>query len=133
MYEWLLLGGLMLAYKASAEPSALLHLRGEYKAMQPWPASLRTIVVGESVNASDRIVAAEIIVGGTNCSGAFTGTGTMNGNRLVLRPYKPQPSMAKCEVTIMVQENGKNVQITEKSYREYHGAECNFEATLHAK
>ncbi len=133
MHKWLFLGGLILACQAFAEPTALLHLRNEYKAMRPWPASLRTIVVGESMNASERIVAAEIIVGSTNCSGAFTGMGTMNGNRLILRPYKPEPSMAKCEVTIVLDAGGKTVQVSERNCVEFHGAECNFNATLYAK
>ncbi len=117
---------------AEARP-VVLRLMGEYEATQPWSTSLRILVVGESEDLSDRLIAAEVTVGDKRCSGSFSGLGIVTGERIDIRPYKASGPESQCVVSVELDSTGKKAKLTESDCSYYQGAECNFNGVLHAR
>lgn len=79
------------------------------------------------------LVAAEATVAIEGCTGSFTGTGTLNGNVLELRPYRKEEGTEHCVVTMTFDKTGTTATLIEDRCSYFHGAQCAFEGTLKAK
>jgi hypothetical protein len=123
---------LMAAAQAATTP-VLQRVHGEYSAEKPFSTSMRMVVVGDGDKAGDRLIAAEILVGTPGCSGSFTGVGTVEKDRIILRTYKPKDPSEACTVTVEVNKTGKAVTLSESNCSYYHGAACEFSGTLTSK
>jgi len=119
-----------LAY--SAEPKSIFRrLHHEYTNVEPSQIlTLRTLVIG----STKETVAVSIVVGTRlGCTGEFSGLGAVNGERIVVRPYKPLRQEKKCEVSIDVNPTGDTVTVSESECFALHGAGCGFDGTLSVK
>ena len=115
----------------SAEPKSVLRrLHHEYTKVEPSQIlTLRTLVIGSSKEA----VAISIVVGTrSGCTGEFSGLGAINGERIVVRPYKPLRQEENCKVSIDVNPTGDTVTVSESGCFALHGAGCGFEGALSA-
>lgn len=119
---------LMLCGAAQADP-LLNRLHGTYVASTPWPMTLRTIVL----SASDRIVAAEVVVGHAGCSGIFSGLGQSDGQRIVLRAHRPEsPQEQRCELSLSLDRTGQTATLSARDCGSFHGAACELSGELKA-
>lgn len=118
---------LLLAGTASAQSRP--DIAGQYEGKSPWPIDVRTIIL----DWDNGVVAAEVSVGTAGCSGGFTGTGTLKGTVLELRPYKKEDGAEDCVVTMTFDKSGKAATLAEAQCSYYHGAQCEFSGKVRAK
>ncbi|PIF28311.1 hypothetical protein CLU88_3218 [Acidovorax sp. 56] len=90
---------------------------------------LRLIVL----DAERGTVAAALTVGSPQCSGGLDSLGQWQQGTLVLKPYRPEPDAAACEVRVRVDANGRQAWVSETGCGAYRGAACVFEGQLQAR
>jgi hypothetical protein len=92
---------------------------------------LRLIVL----DAERGVVAAALTLGSTQCSGGLDSLGQWQAptSTLVLKPYRPEPDAAACEVRVRVDSRGRQAWVTESACGAYRGAGCVFEGQLQAR
>lgn len=90
---------------------------------------LRLIVL----DAERGTVAAALTVGSPQCSGGLDSLGQWQQGTLVLKPYRPEPDAAACEVRVRVDPNGRRAWVSETGCGAYRGAVCVFEGQLQAR
>jgi hypothetical protein len=90
---------------------------------------LRLIVL----DAERGTVAAALTVGSSQCSGGLDSLGQWQQGTLVLKPYRPEPDAAACEVRVRVDANGRQAGVSETGCGAYRGAACVFEGQLQAR
>lgn len=119
---------------SGAAPAALSasRLAGEWQG----PAlvgqlQLRLIVL----DAERGVVAAALTVGSAQCSGGLDSLGQWQAptSTLVLKPYRPEPDAAACEVRVRVDGRGRQAWVSETACGAYRGAGCVFEGQLQAR
>ncbi|WP_147433289.1 hypothetical protein [Acidovorax sp. 94] len=90
---------------------------------------LRLIVL----DAERGAVAAALTVGSPQCSGGLDSLGQWQRGTLVLKPYRPEPDAAACEVQVRVDPDGRRARVSETGCGAYRGAACVFEGQLQAR
>ncbi|MES2925395.1 MAG: hypothetical protein V4843_01170 [Pseudomonadota bacterium] len=90
---------------------------------------LRLIVL----DAERGAVAAALTVGSPQCSGGLDSLGQWQRGTLVLKPYRPEPDAAACEVQVRVDADGRRAWVSETGCGAYRGAACVFEGQLQAR
>lgn len=90
---------------------------------------LRLIVL----DAERGAVAAALTVGSPQCSGGLDSLGQWQRGTLVLKPYRPEPDAAACEVQVRVDPDGRRAWVSETGCGAYRGAACVFEGQLQAR
>ena len=115
---------------ASSAPLAASRLAAQWQG----PAlvgqlQLRLIVL----DAERGTVAAALTVGSPQCSGGLDSRGQWQQGTLVLKPYRPEPDAAACEVRVRVDANGRQAWVSETGCGAYRGAACVFEGQLQAR
>lgn len=90
---------------------------------------LRLIVL----DAERGAVAAALTVGSPQCSGGLDSLGQWQRGTLVLKPYRPEPDAAACEVRVRVDADGRRAWVSETGCGAYRGAACVFEGQLQAR
>ncbi|WP_436129584.1 hypothetical protein [Acidovorax sp. LjRoot38] len=90
---------------------------------------LRLIVL----DAERGVVAAALTVGSPQCSGGLDSLGQWQRGTLVLKPYRPEPDAAACEVQVRVDADGRRAWVSETGCGAYRGAACVFEGQLQAR
>lgn len=90
---------------------------------------LRLIVLDAELGT----VAAALTVGSPQCSGGLDSLGQWQQGTLVLKPYRPEPDAAACEVRVRVDANGRQAWVSETGCGAYRGAACVFEGQLQAR
>lgn len=79
------------------------------------------------------VVAAALTVGSPQCSGGLDSLGQWQRGTLVLKPYRPEPDAAACEVQVRVDADGRRAWVSETGCGAYRGAACVFEGQLQAR
>ena len=66
-------------------------------------------------------------------SGGLDSLGQWQRGTLVLKPYRPEPDAAACEVQVRVDADGRRAWVSETGCGAYRGAACVFEGQLQAR
>src|SRR3989344_2789641 len=90
---------------------------------------LRLIVL----DAERGAVAAALTVGSPQCSGGLDSLGQWQRGTLVLKPYRPEPDAAACEVQVRVDADGRRAWVSETGWGAEPGAACVFEGQWQAR
>ena len=98
-----------------------LQIEGDYDNKN---LSLRTLVL----DWDSQQIAAQTEVSIGPCSGSVAGIGTLVGNTLRFKQYKPAEGGEACVITVKFGASGKTASITEgDGCAAYHGASCGWE------
>lgn len=124
-----LISAVLFTLPALAAAQSRPDIAETYQGGEPSSLQVRTIVLDGDAG----LVAAEATVAIEGCSGSFTGTGTLKGNVLELRPYRTEAETENCVVTLTFDKTGTTATLVEDRCSYFHGAQCAFEGTLKAK